>query len=398
MNLRKTLLVMLLAVLVLCLVTPASYAANKGFDDKEIRIAQWGPQTGPAAPWGSVARGSAILFNLVNEEGGVHGRKIKYFVRDDQYNPAQTKAVVKELVERQGIFAFVGGVGAACGMAVKDYLEKNKVIWCGPSTAIVEYVFPPQKYLFGVYPLYEDEASILTKYLVEKKGFKKIGFFYQNDSYGKNGLTGCKQRLATYGMKLVEEIPVEPGEKDLASQMLKFKNSGAETVIMWVNPTTAVITLKTCAAIGYKPQWVSSNTLSDYPLMYKISGGLFEGVITGAFGMTPDSSNPLLVKYREAAKRMAPGERWGTFFLAGILFAEPLVEALKTVGPDLSTEACLKALNSIKNFQGIGPVVNFSENVHQGTDSVQIQQCGPGASYILLQDWTSNDLATWKKK
>jgi len=132
--------------------------------------------------------------------------------------------------------------------------------------------------------------------------------------------------------------------------------------------------------------------------MYKISGGLFEGVITGAFGLTPDSSNPLLVKYREAAKRMAPDERWGTFFLAGILFAEPFVEALKKAGPDLSTEGCLKALNSIRNFQGIGPEVNFSEAVHQGTDSIQIQQCGPGASYILLQDWASNDLATWKKK
>ena len=98
-------------------------AAKPGFDAKEIRIAQWGPQTGPAAPWGSVARGSDLLFKIINDEGGIHGRKIKYFIRDDQYNPAQTKAVVKELVEREGIFAFVGGVSAAggssvCGVAV----------------------------------------------------------------------------------------------------------------------------------------------------------------------------------------------------------------------------------------------------------------------------------------
>ena len=398
MKIRRTLFAAALAIVCIFVLAVDVSAGRPGFDKKEIRIAQWGPQTGPAAPWGSVARGSAILFNLVNEEGGIHGRKIKYFVRDDQYNPAQTKAVVKELVERKGIFAFVGGVGGACGMAVKDYLEKNKIIWVDPSTAIVEYVFPPRKYLFASYPLYQDEASIITQYLVEKMGFKKIGFFYQNDSYGKNGLEGCKQRLATYGMELVEEIPVEPGEKDLASQMLKFKNSGAEAVILWVNPTTAVISLKTCATIGYKPQWVSSNTLSDYPLMYKISGGLFEGVITGAFAPPPASDEPLMVKYREAAKRMVPEERWGTFFIAGILFAEPLVEALKAVGPNLSTEACLNALNSIRDFKGIGPIVNFSEDCHQGTDSVQIQKCGPGASYILLQDWTSNDLATWKKK
>ena len=340
MKTKRALLVVALAVVCIFVLAVDSSAGRPGFDDKEIRIAQWGPQTGPAAPWGSVARGSAILFNLVNEEGGIHGRKIKYYIRDDQYNPAQTKAVVKELVERKGIFAFVGGVGGACGMAVKDYLAKNKVILFSPSTAIVEYVFPPQKYLFATYPLYQDEGSIITKYLVEKMGFKKIGFFYQNDAYGKNGLEGCKQRLDALGMKLVAEIPVEPGEKDLASQMLKFKNSGAEAVILWVNPTTAVISLKTCATIGYKPQWVSSNTLSDYPLMYKISGGLFEGVITGAFAPPPNSDGPpLLVKYREAAKRMVPEERWGTYFLAGIYYAEPLVEALKRVGPNLSTDA-----------------------------------------------------------
>jgi branched-chain amino acid transport system substrate-binding protein len=395
---RKGLAIFIALVVCSVMFLPAvGHAGRPGFDKKEIRIAQWGPQTGPAAPWGSVARGSDILFQIVNEEGGIHGRTIKYFVRDDQYNPAQTKAVCKELVERKGIFAFVGGVGGACGMAVKDYLAENKVIWVAPSTAIKEYVFPPNPYLFAVYPLYEDEASILTKYVVETLKAKKIGFFYQNDTYGKNGLDGCKQRLASYKMDLVAEIPVEPGEKDLSSQMLRFKDSGAEVVIIWVNPTTAAISLKTCATINYKPQWVSSNTLSDYPLMNSITGGLWEGVITGAFGLPPSSDNPLMVKYREAAKKYAPEERWGTFFLAGTLYAEPLVEALKNVGPKLSTEACIDALNSIKNFQGIGPEINFSPDVHQGTDSVQIQKCGPGGSYILLQDWTPNDLATWKK-
>jgi len=389
------------AVVLCCIVSMtvlANAAAKPGFDNKEIRIAQWGPQTGPAAPWGSVARGSDILFKLVNDAGGIHGRKIKYFIRDDQYNPAQTKAAVKELVEREGIFAFVGGVSAACGMAVKDYLAENKIIWVAPSTAIVQYVFPVNPYIFAVYPLYEDEASILTKYAVEKLQLNRIAFFYQNDAYGKSGLTGAKARLNALKMKLIEEVSVEPGEKDLSSQMLRLKNSKAEAVIMWVNPTSAAIALKTAAAIGFKPHWLSSNTLSDYPLMNKITGGLWEGVITGAFALPPDSDMPLLKKYREAAKKYAPEERWGTFYMAGILFAEPLVEAIKKAGPKLSTEAVLKQLNSMKKFQGIGPVVNWSPNVHQGTDSVMIQRCGPNSTYITLADWTSNELATWKKK
>jgi branched-chain amino acid transport system substrate-binding protein len=398
MKLRKKVLLACIAVLaVFSLVDGTQAAPPAGFDDNEIRIGQWGPQTGPAAPWGSVARGSKLLFDVVNEEGGINGRKIKYFIRDDMYNPAQTAAVVKELVERQGIFAFVGGVGSAPGMAVKDYLAANKILWVGPSAADKDFVIPFQPYLFAVYPLYKDEGSILTKYIVDKLKMKKIGILYQNDAYGKDGLEGVKDRLNTYKMTLVAEIPVEPTEKDLASQILRLKNSGAEAVVLFVNPTIAVITLKTSATVGFKPQWVSSNTLSDYPLMFKISGGLWEGVITGAFGEIPDSKNPLMVKYREAAKRLAPEERWGTFYSAGILFADPIVEALKKAGRNLSTEAVVKALNTFKDYQTIGPKITWTEKQHQGTDSVMIQKCGPNASYIDLQDWTVNDLATWKK-
>ncbi|PKN34340.1 MAG: ABC transporter substrate-binding protein [Deltaproteobacteria bacterium HGW-Deltaproteobacteria-19] len=380
------------------ILSPSALAAKPGFDDREIRIAQWGPQTGPAAPWGNVARGSRLLFNLVNEEGGIHGRKIKYFIRDDQYNPAQTVAVVKDVVEREGIFAFVGGTSGASGLAVKNYLAANKVIWVSPATSIKEYVMPVNPYIFATMPLYDDEASILTKYVVEKMKLKKIGILYQNDPYGKNGLEGVRQRLAHLKMKPVAEVSVEAGEKDLTSQIMKFKNSGAEVVYLQVNPTSAVIALKTAAAVGFKPQWVASSTLSDYALMHKITGGLWEGVITGAFTEPVDSAQPLMVKYREAAKRLDPKERWALFYLGGIVFAEPLVDALKRTGKNLSTDAVLKALNSTKNFKGVGPTLTWTRSQHQGADSIQIWQCGPKGSLKVLQGWTANDLAKWKRK
>jgi len=403
MKSKKTLFIVLLAALSIFLFTTEVLSENPGFDEKEIRIAQFGPQTGPAAPWGAVARGAGLLFQIVNEEGGIHGRKIKYFSRDDQYNPAQTTAIVKELVERHGIFAFTGGVSSAGGNAVKGYLAENKVLWVTPGSAAVnsdpkgeiETIANPYRYYS--YPLFQDEASVLTKYLVEKMGYKKIGFLYQNDSYGKSGLAGCLQRLATYNMKLTEAIPVEPTDKDLASQILRLKNSGAETVIMWVSPTLGAIAMKTSANVGFKTQWVSCDGLSDYPLMNKITGGLWEGVITGAFVPPPDSNDPLVVKYQKAAQRLAPEERWGVFYMAGLQFAEPLVEALRLAGPNLSTEACIEKLNTFKNWKGLGGAITWNKNRHQGTDSVQIHKCGPGGKSILLQDWTSNEIAVWKK-
>jgi branched-chain amino acid transport system substrate-binding protein len=396
-NLKRVILMIAAAVLTLLIFAPPSDAA-RGFDDKEIRIGQFGPLTGPAAPWGAVLRGAALKFQLVNEEGGIHGRKIKYFMRDDQYNPAQTVMVVKELIEKQDIFALVGGVAGAGSIAAKEYITKNKIIWVGPTASARELVFPLDPYLFLLTPLYEDEASILTKYLVETLKTKKIALLYQNDSYGRAGQAGVRQRLAKYQMDLVAEIPVEPTERDLASHMMKLKNAGPEVVVLWVAPTTAIISLKTSATMGFKPQWAGGNPLADYPMMYKISGGLWEGVINTAIVEPPDSTLPLVVKYREAAKKYTPEERWGLFFMAGFLVVDPFVAALQKVGKKLSTEAVVEALNSTTNFKSIGPTITWTKNLHQGVDSAMIWKCGPNGSTIVLQDWTANELATWKER
>lgn len=397
MKLNRWVALMAIFALSLLVFTTSSEAA-KGFDDKEIRIGQFGPLTGPAAPWGAVLRGSGLAFQLVNDNGGINGRKIKYLMRDDQYNPAQTVTVVKELVEKQDIFALVGGVAGAGSVAAKEYISKNKIIWVGPTASSRELVFPLDPSLFLLTPLYEDEASIVTKYLVETMKIKKIGLLYQNDSYGNAGLTGVKQRLARHKMELVFEIPVEPTERDLASHVMKMKNAEPEAVILWVAPTTAVITLKTAATMGFKPQWAAGNPLADYPMMYKISGGLWEGVINTAVVEPPDSALPMVVKYREAAKKYMPEERWGLFFMAGLLVADPLIEAIQKVGKKLSTEAVIKELNSMKNFKTIGPTITWNKDLHQGVDSAMIWKCGPDGSTIVLQGWTSNELATWKNK
>ena len=389
----------IVVIMVLFVAVNASFAQKPGFDDKEIRIAQFSPQTGPAAVWGAVARGTSVLFDMVNEEGGIHGRKINYFIRDDQYNPSQAMSQVRELVDRRGIFAFTGGVSGAGCHAVKQYLDRNKVLWVVPGTAALNPIDdPPSRYRFHSYPLFQDETSVLTKYIVEKMGHKKIGFLYQNDVFGKVGLQGAKQRLDALGMKLVLEIPVEPTTADLSSQILRLRNAGAEAVFMWVAPSLAVMALKTSASIGYKPQWISHTGLSDYPLMHKLSDGLYEGVITSAAAPEPDSKDPLVVKYREAAKRLAPQERWGVFLTVGIIYAEPLVEALKRVGPNLSTEAVIRELEKFDRWKGMGAPITWTADQRQGVDSIQIAKCGPKGSHVLLQDWTPNDLATWKKK
>ncbi|MBU3916920.1 ABC transporter substrate-binding protein, partial [bacterium] len=261
-----------------------------GITDTEIHIGQWGPQTGPAAPWGAVARGTDAYFKMINAEGGIHGRTIVYHYFDDGYNPAKTKAGVKQLQESDhGIFAWVGGVGSAPGMAVKDYLMEKKIPWISPSAGSLAWVTPPQKYLFATYPLYFVEAKALVTYAVKTMGKKKIAIVYQNDEYGKNGVKGAKSQLAEFGMELVAEIPQNVADTDLKPHVMQLIKAEADTVLLWMGPGGAARILGTAKAMRFEPQWMNSSTLSDYPLMYSITRGLWEGVITAAFGAIPDS-------------------------------------------------------------------------------------------------------------
>jgi len=387
--LKKNLtLIGLLMVTVFLIAVPASAQKVRGVTDTEILIGQWGPQTGPAAPWGAVARGTDLLVKIINQEGGINGRKFKYFLRDDSYQPAKTKAIAKEFVEQIGVFAVVGGVGVATGMTARDYLMENKVPWYAPVTGVYEWITPIQKYLFALYPLYDDEAYTLTEYLHEKLGYKKLAMFYQNDDYGKQGVQGVERYLMRKKLSLVAKISAEMTDRDLSTHALKLKNSGAEAVVMWAMPTHAALILAETAKIGFKPQWATSSTLSDAALMMQITKGLWAGMINSFFGELPDSNAPLMVKYREWHKKLAPQERWGVFYYAGIIFSEPFFEGVRRAGRDLTPETWVKAMETIKDFKGIGPPVTYAGlKDRQGGKHVFYGKVRPDGSTEKLTDW-----------
>lgn len=393
MQKRRWIILLIASVLVFGL-TPGA-VAEEGVTDTEIHIGQWGPQTGPAAAWGSVARGTDAYFKMINANGGIHGRKLIHHMFDDGYNPAKTKAGVKELQEGTGMFAWVSGVGTSPGLAVKDYLMDRKIPWIGPSAGSLHWIKPPQKYLFAVYPLYYTEAKTLVRYAVEKMGKKRVAIAYQNDEYGKNGLLGAIEELAAHNLKPVALVPVEVKDTDMKPHVMKLRRSNADMVLLWTSVGHAVRLVGTSKAMRFAPQFMSTSTCSDFPLMNYISKGLWEGVITATFGELPDSDDPLLQKYKKEAygKFAAPKERWGLFFYAGILFAEPLVEAIKRSGRDLTRERLVKELEGLKNFKGIGPMVTYKPfdpgdpDSRQGTHATFIVQCLKDGKAKKLTDW-----------
>ncbi len=392
---KKSLMLLVSISLVVFMGFVAPVSAEEGVTDTEIHIGQWGPQTGPAAAWGSVARGTGAYFKWINANGGINGRKIVYHMFDDGYNPAKTKAGVKELQEGTGIFAWACGVGSSPGLAVKDYLHEKNIFLVGPAAGSTHWVTPPQKNLFAVYPLYEGEAKSLVSYAIDKLGKKKVAIAYLNDEYGKNGLRGATKELAKRGMDFVATIPIEKGDTDLKPHTMKVRKSKADVVLLWATPPSAARMVGTAKAMKLDIQFMSTSTCSDLPLMMHITKGLWEGVICATMGELPDSDLPLMKTYREDVfgKYAAKEERWGLFFYAGIFFVEPMVEALKNSGRDLTRDNFIAEMEKLKNFKGVGPTVTykpFDANdmySRQGASQTMLVKCLAGGKAEKLTDW-----------
>jgi len=392
-------------------------AAEEGITDTEIHIGQWGPQTGPAAPWGAVARGTDAYFKMINAEGGIHGRKLIHHYFDDAYNPAKTVAGVKQLQEEVGIFAWVSGVGTANGLAVKDYLLERKIPWVGPSTGSAHWVDPPTKYIFAVYPLYSGDAQILANYAVKDLGLKKLAVVFQNDDYGKLGLVGTQKQLQKDGLKTVAEIPVNIADTDMKPHIMELKKAEAEAVIMFVGVGTLARLIGTGKAMQFEPKWMTTTTCADVPLMMALTKGIYAGTIAASFGMmnpaevgignAEDSNNPsyaLMKKYKEEAfaKYAAKDERWGMTFCAGIGYSEPLVEGLKLAGRDLTREKLVASLETLDNFHGIMGRISYKPFdpkdplTRLGQKEVFLIEALPDGKSKVLTDWIQTDYVNYQ--
>ncbi len=348
-----------------------------GVTDTEITIGSWGPLTGPAALWGTIMKGTDAYFKMINEEGGIHGRKINFVFKDDAYDPSMTVPAVRELILQDEIFAIAGGVGTAPNMAVKAFINENNIPWMTPMSGATFWTTPTQENIFTTFPLYFDEGQIMAKMAVEDQEITKVGIIYQNDDFGKSGLVGVKKVLEEHQLDFVAALPVEVTDTDLTSHVARLKESGAEAVFLWTLPRQAAIILGSSAVIDYQPQWFASLVLSDMALMYDITKGAWEGVYyTYPMKILPNDSNETMVRYRQAFNKYYPDDRWGTFAMMGFASMEPLIKGLQQAGKDLTRESLIEAMNTIEDFQGVAGIpISFSPDNHLGTRSMVIMQC-----------------------
>ena len=364
--------------------------AEEGVTDTEIHVGSWSPQTGPASAYGGLGRSIDAYFKWLNDEGGIHGRKIIYHHFDDSYNPAKTIAGVKQLQEQVGIFAWVSGVGTPTGLAVMDYLMERKIPWVGPMSGTAVFGIPPKKYLFVLYAPIDKEAQVLTKYAVETLKKKRVAVVHLNDDLGKAGLSGIRKQLAIYGMKTVEEIPVSVTETDMRPHMMRLRRSEADVVIQYTNYHHAAKLMVAAKIANYNPAWMGGSPISDFRTMWKLTKGAAKGLISAITIEGPESQHPVLLLYKRIFDKYAvKGEKWNNNWYAGMIMAEAMVEGLKLTGRDLTRENFVKGMERIKNFQGISGPISFKP-FDPNDNTCRIGQ----TSYFLIE---CMDKGYWKK-
>jgi branched-chain amino acid transport system substrate-binding protein len=191
----------------------------QGVTDTEILVGHLGPQTGATAEYDKVRQGIQAYFDVVNENGGVFGRKLTLIAHDDRYQPSETVKGAKRLVEEEKVFAILYPIGTANVNAMKPYLEEKGIPVVGLGTGTNMFVEPPIRNFFGYQFNYMIESRIYVDYAINQLGAKRITLVFQNDDFGKQGLEGAKKAVAEYpGVEVAAEIPFLATDQDFSSQ------------------------------------------------------------------------------------------------------------------------------------------------------------------------------------
>jgi len=369
----------------------AAKPAVVGVTDTEVVVGSWGPQDGPAGAYGAIDRTLDAYFKMINDQGGINGRKIRFIYENDSYQPAKTVAAVKKLVEEDKVFALCGGLGTAHNAAVMDYLVSNNVPHVWPATGTTALAVPLKKNIYAVQLNYTTEATLATQYALDTMGTKKIAIFYQNDAFGKEGLDAVQAELKKRNLPAATGVSYETADTNFSAQALKLQTSGADTVILYAVPKPGGSIIAEMGKIGYAPKLLSSSVIND-PSIFQLAGTAINGMLIEAYlPAFDDTSNPKIVEYQAFMAKYAPKEQIGGFTESGYAYGQVFIEALKRGGKELTREGFMANLDQMKDFTGsLVPSLSYSPTDHAGVKAAYFQAAKDGkfvtiTGYITLK-------------
>lgn len=332
-----------------------------GVTDTEIKIGQTIPYSGPASAFSSYGRVMTGYFQMLNEKGGINGRKVNLISQDNAFSPPKAIEQTRKLVDDDGVLAEVGTVGTVPNIAVQKYLNQNKVpqvfISAGGRRFNDPHNFP---WTVPFYPAFEMEGATFGKFIVKKIPNAKIAVLYQNDDYGKDYLTGFKAGLGPdSAAKIVAEASYELSYPTVDSEVLKLKAAGADTIVYFATPKFAAQAIKKANELNWKPaQFLASPVNSIQGVLTPAGLENVQGAYTTQFtkqaGDPTWADDPDVKDYVAFMKKWAPNDSPNDFIaLSGYINAQAIAKGLERCGDNLTRENLLAQATSF-NKEHVG--------------------------------------------
>src|SRR5438067_5140975 len=272
---RRTILAAMPSSLVLsALPARAAKQYGPGVTDTEIKIGNTCFYTGPASSYGTIGKAMAAYYRMVNDQGGVNGRKIVFLSYDDAYSPPKTVEQTRRLVEQDGVFLMASPLGTPTNSATQHYLNQKKVPQLFVATGATKWDDPKHfPWTIGWQPNYQSEGRIYATYIMKEKPNGKIGVLYQNDDFGKDYLKGVKDGLGDKAKSMVVvEASYETTDPTVDSQVLSMKAAGCDVFVNTAIPKFAAQAIRKTSEIDWKPLHVLSGIGNSVAVALKPAG------------------------------------------------------------------------------------------------------------------------------
>ncbi len=361
MTMRRT-FVLALAGASLALAGGLALAAGQygpGASDTEIKLGNTMPYSGPASAYGVIGKAETAYFNMINEQGGINGRKINFISRDDGYSPPKTVEVVRQLVEEDHVLALFNTLGTPPNSAIRGYLNENKVPQMFVATGANKWNDPKEfPWTMGWQPSYQIEARIYARYILKNVPNAKIAVLYQNDDFGKDYLIGLQQGLGDKAAKMIVATKTyETTDPTVDSQIVSLQGSGADTLLVAAIPKFAAQAIRKVYDIGWKPAFFMTNVAISITSVIQPAGPeKAVGIITAGYLKDPTDpqwqGSPEYNDWLAWMKKYNPSANVADANnVYGYSVAQTMVAVLKQCGNNLTRENLMKQAASIQDLK-----------------------------------------------
>ncbi len=340
-------------------VTAQEKRYGPGASDTEIKIGNIMPYSGPASAYGTIGKTEAAYFRMLNEKGGINGRKINFISYDDAYSPPKTVEQARKLVESDEVLLIFQPLGTPTNSAIHKYMNAKKVPQLFVATGATKWGQPEKfPWTMGWQPNYQSEGRIYAKYILENHPDGKIGILYQNDDYGKDYVKGLKDGLGDKAEKMiVAELPYETADPTVDSQIINLKASGADIFYNVTTPKFAAQAIRKAGEIGWKPVHFL-NSVSNSVGAVLTPAGLenAKGILSVFYHKDPTDpqwqDDPAYKEWSAFMDKYYPdGDKKSTFTVFGYLVSQTLEQVLRQAGDDLTRENIMKQAANLRDLQ-----------------------------------------------